>query len=85
MKTCLYRLSCRTWVVASSHDDAMTFASIEEASEYLCTLGVKSDEIDQGLISMLSSEHTCAHFDASGNFTGSDNSSSTGQDSFGMA
>ena len=63
MDTNLYRVSKVCWAVTSAKTmEAETFTTIEEASAYLESVGVRDEEIDFALADMLAKGNTRANF-----------------------
>lgn len=68
MEVNLYRLSRVSWAVQANGMEAEVFSTIEDASSYMMTLGVKDDAIDNALIEMSGNSHTRANFGIYGTF-----------------
>jgi hypothetical protein len=75
MSTNLYRMSRISWAVTSSREtEPQVFTSIEEAADYLESVGIPDSEIDIALAEMFAQGHTRAQFGVmNGAFTFSDN------------
>jgi hypothetical protein len=71
----LYRVSKVNWAIVSHKEEgAQCFTNIENASEYLESIGVPSDEIDLALMDMMAKGNTRAQFGVlEGRFLFSDN------------
>lgn len=65
----LYRLSNAQskWAVLVKKD-VVAFETIEQASDYMVSIGIVDDEIDEALIDMVGNDHTHAQFGTNGYF-----------------
>lgn len=71
----LYKSSRSLWIVKNSaNEDAVHYASIEEAANFLESVGVLDEEIDYALASLAQNWHNRARFSLfDGKFNFSDN------------
>jgi hypothetical protein len=84
MDTNFYKVSKVCWAVTSEHTaEPMVFACVDDATNYLETVGVKDEEIDFALIDMTAKGNTRANFGVHGCFTYSDGAQLNG--AFGVA
>lgn len=77
MSTDLYRVSKACWAIKSSSVEEMAaFSTIEEAADFLESIGIPADEVDLAIMEMAGQGHTHAQFGVlEGRFIFSDNES----------
>jgi hypothetical protein len=68
----LYKLENNVWAVKTLRTGVSVFPSIEEAADFMLSLGVYDDEIDSALIDIVTLNHTRAQFGINGSFIFSD-------------
>jgi hypothetical protein len=69
----LFIISRRQYAVVSN-DKSFIFSDVDQACDFLESIGVPPDEVDHGLIQLATNSHTRAHFGSmNGNFILSDN------------
>jgi hypothetical protein len=72
----LFKVSANSWVVTTEKDpESYRFIGIDSACNFLETLGIQDDEIDNAVIQLSAHDHTRANFGAlNGIFIFTDNS-----------
>lgn len=68
----LYRITRDNWAVKTNEDEVQSFTNIEEASDYMESMGVDTEQIDEALIDLAVTLHSRARFDENNRFIESD-------------
>ena len=71
----LFKVSTNLWVVTTSQDiESYKFINVDSACDFLETLDIADEEIDNAIIQMNATGHTRANFGLNGFFIYSDHS-----------